>query len=48
MPRDRAVFLRMSTPDDAIPVIEVTDLVRDFHGRKVLNGISFKVMKATP
>jgi phospholipid/cholesterol/gamma-HCH transport system ATP-binding protein len=31
--------------DDATPVIEVTDLVRDFHGRKVLNGISFKVMK---
>ena len=30
---------------DAIPVIEVTDLVREFHGRKVLNGISFKVMK---
>jgi phospholipid/cholesterol/gamma-HCH transport system ATP-binding protein len=28
-----------------IPVIEVTDLVREFHGRKVLNGISFKVMK---
>jgi len=34
----------MSTPDGS-PVIEVTDLVRDFHGRKVLNGISFKVMK---
>jgi phospholipid/cholesterol/gamma-HCH transport system ATP-binding protein len=31
--------------DDATPVIEVTDLVREFHGRKVLNGISFKVMK---
>ena len=31
--------------DAATPVIEVTDLVRDFHGRKVLNGISFKVMK---
>jgi phospholipid/cholesterol/gamma-HCH transport system ATP-binding protein len=28
-----------------IPVIEVTGLVREFHGRKVLNGISFKVMK---
>jgi phospholipid/cholesterol/gamma-HCH transport system ATP-binding protein len=28
-----------------VPVIEVTDLVRDFHGRKVLNGISFKVLK---
>jgi phospholipid/cholesterol/gamma-HCH transport system ATP-binding protein len=27
------------------PVIEVTDLVREFHGRRVLNGISFKVMK---
>src|SRR5262245_58796008 len=27
------------------PVIEVTDLVRDFNGRKVLNGISLKVMK---
>ncbi len=31
--------------DATTPVIEVTDLVRDFHGRKVLNGISFKVMK---
>jgi phospholipid/cholesterol/gamma-HCH transport system ATP-binding protein len=31
--------------DAATPVIEVTDLVRDFQGRKVLNGISFKVMK---
>ena len=31
--------------DPAVPVIEVTDLVREFHGRKVLNGISFKVMK---
>ena len=30
---------------DATPVIEVTDLVREFHGRKVLNGISFQVMK---
>src|SRR6266853_1185635 len=27
------------------PVIEVTDLVREFSGRKVLNGISFKVFK---
>ena len=27
------------------PVIEVTDLVREFHGRRVLNGITFKVMK---
>ena len=27
------------------PVIEVTDLVREFHGRRVLNGISFKVFK---
>jgi phospholipid/cholesterol/gamma-HCH transport system ATP-binding protein len=33
----------MSTDSD--PIIEVTDLVRDFHGRKVLNGISFKVFK---
>ena len=30
---------------DATPVIEVTELVREFHGRKVLNGISFQVMK---
>src|SRR5436190_4955657 len=30
---------------DDTPVIEVTDLVRSFHGRRVLNGISFKVMK---
>lgn len=28
-----------------VPIIEVTDLVRDFGGRKVLNGLSFKVMK---
>lgn len=28
-----------------VPVIEVTELVREFHGRKVLNGLSFKVMK---
>ena len=35
----------MSAPAENIPVIEVTDLVREFHGRKVLNGISFKVMK---
>ncbi|HSI12632.1 MAG TPA: ATP-binding cassette domain-containing protein, partial [Chthoniobacter sp.] len=35
----------MSATDDSTPVIEVTDLVRDFHGRKVLNGISFQVMK---
>ena len=34
----------MSAPENS-PVIEVTDLVREFHGRKVLNGISFKVMK---
>ncbi len=27
------------------PVIEVTELVREFNGRKVLNGLSFKVMK---
>ena len=35
----------MSASAENIPVIEVTDLVREFHGRKVLNGISFKVMK---
>lgn len=35
----------MSAPTENIPVIEVTDLVREFHGRRVLNGISFKVMK---
>ena len=35
----------MSTPADAIPVIEVTDLVREFNGRRVLNGISFQVHK---
>ena len=29
----------------AAPVIEVTDLVREFGGRRVLNGISFKVFK---
>ena len=33
----------MSTDSD--PIIEVTDLVRDFDGRKVLNGVSFKVFK---
>lgn len=31
--------------DAATPIIEVTDLVREFNGRRVLNGISFKVMK---
>lgn len=35
----------MRTHDESTPVIEVTDLVRDFHGRKVLDGLSFKVMK---
>jgi phospholipid/cholesterol/gamma-HCH transport system ATP-binding protein len=38
----------MSAPaanTDNVPVIEVTDLVREFHGRRVLNGLSFKVMK---
>jgi len=41
-----ALFLHvMSTPAEDTPVIEVTDLVREFHGRKVLNGISFKVFK---
>lgn len=32
-------------PDLGPPVIEVTDLVREFNGRKVLNGINFKVHK---
>jgi phospholipid/cholesterol/gamma-HCH transport system ATP-binding protein len=27
------------------PIIEVTDLVREFHGRRVLDGISFQVFK---
>lgn len=35
----------MSRLSDDTPVIEVTDLVREFHGRRVLNGISFKVFK---
>ena len=35
----------MSADSASTPVIEVTDLVREFHGRKVLNGISFRVMK---
>ena len=35
----------MTAPADSTPVIEVTNLVRHFHGRKVLDGISFKVMK---
>ena len=35
----------MSASADATPVIEVTDLVREFHGRRVLNGISFQVHK---
>jgi phospholipid/cholesterol/gamma-HCH transport system ATP-binding protein len=35
----------MSQTADSTPVIEVTDLVREFHGRRVLNGISFKVFK---
>lgn len=33
-----------STPSDQ-PIIEVTDLVKEFNGRKVLNGISFKVFR---
>jgi phospholipid/cholesterol/gamma-HCH transport system ATP-binding protein len=35
----------MSTSTDSALVIEVTDLVREFGGRRVLNGISFKVEK---
>ena len=35
----------MSAPAESTPVIEVTDIVREFHGRRVLNGISFKVFK---
>ena len=35
----------MNAPADATPIIEVTDLVREFNGRRVLNGISFKVHK---
>jgi phospholipid/cholesterol/gamma-HCH transport system ATP-binding protein len=35
----------MSAPAEKTPVIEVTDLVREFNGRRVLNGISFKVYK---
>ena len=31
--------------DDSIPVIEVTDLVKEFNGRRVLDGISFKINK---
>jgi phospholipid/cholesterol/gamma-HCH transport system ATP-binding protein len=34
---------RASTTDE--PIIEVTDLVKEFNGRKVLNGISFKVYR---
>ena len=30
------------------PVIEVIDLVREFNGRRLLNGISFKVFKKPP
>ena len=32
-----------AAPDRRQPVIEVTDLVKAFGGRKVLNGVSFKV-----
>ena len=35
----------MSAEPTAQPVVEVTDLVREFNGRRVLNGISFKVYK---
>ena len=35
----------MSESAASTPVIEVTDIVREFHGRRVLNGISFKVFK---
>ena len=34
----------MTAAADNIPVIEVTDLVREFHGRRVLNGLSFKII----
>ena len=33
------------TSETIAPVIEVTDIVREFNGRRVLNGISFKVYK---
>ena len=32
-------------PAETTPVLEVTDLVREFNGRRVLNGVSFKVFK---
>ncbi len=35
----------MSPTDQSTPIIEITDIVREFHGRRVLNGISFKVFK---
>jgi len=35
----------MSDEASETPVLEVTDLVREFSGRRVLNGISFKVFK---
>jgi len=35
----------MSDEPSKTPVLEVTDLVREFSGRRVLNGISFKVFK---
>ncbi len=41
--RSSFVIFPMTATDP--PVIEVTDLVREFHGRRVLNGISFKVHK---
>ena len=38
-------FFRMSDDTSKAPVLEVTDLVREFSGRRVLDGISFKVFK---
>jgi phospholipid/cholesterol/gamma-HCH transport system ATP-binding protein len=35
----------MSAETSETPVLEVTDLVREFGGRRVLDGISFKVFK---
>jgi phospholipid/cholesterol/gamma-HCH transport system ATP-binding protein len=35
----------MNGEKSEVPVLEVTDLVREFDGRRVLDGISFKVFK---
>ena len=43
MVTDQTVDRPAAAPEAASPVIEVTDLVKEFQGRRVTNGVSFKV-----